>query len=122
MANPNGRAKVYVVEHLDPELEQWSALEYRTIAHECSDAGSQFILSSVSTELQLPRDLQNTRSLRVEREGGETLFADQKQRVCLLDPAAEKELCPGDAESFDIFLFGGILGRPTELYLFHVRS
>lgn len=31
-------------------------------------------------------------------------------RVCLLDPRAPKELCPGDAELFDVFLYGGILG------------
>ena len=33
-----------------------------------------------------------------------------KARVCLLDPRAEKELAPEDAEHFDLFLYGGILG------------
>lgn len=33
-----------------------------------------------------------------------------KARVCLLDPRAEKELAPEDAEVFDLFLYGGILG------------
>lgn len=33
-----------------------------------------------------------------------------KQRICLLDPKAEKEISPEDRESFDSFLFGGILG------------
>lgn len=31
-------------------------------------------------------------------------------RVCLLDPRAPKELSPQDGETFDIFLYGGILG------------
>lgn len=31
-------------------------------------------------------------------------------RVCLLDPKAPKELSPEDGETFDIFLYGGILG------------
>ena len=31
-------------------------------------------------------------------------------RVCLLDPRAPKELSPEDGETFDIFLYGGILG------------
>lgn len=31
-------------------------------------------------------------------------------RVCLLDPRAPKELAPEDGETFDIFLYGGILG------------
>ena len=31
-------------------------------------------------------------------------------RVCLLDPKATKALCPDDGETFDWFLYGGILG------------
>jgi len=38
------------------------------------------------------------------------LFEDQKEQVCLLDPAAAKELSPEDASHFNVFLFGGILG------------
>ncbi|WVQ97720.1 hypothetical protein IAU59_004834 [Kwoniella sp. CBS 9459] len=34
----------------------------------------------------------------------------EKSRVCLLDPRAEKVLSPEDAEVFDVFLYGGILG------------
>ena len=34
-------------------------------------------------------------------------------RVCLLDPRAPKELAPEDEETFDIFLYGGILGTYT---------
>ena len=33
-----------------------------------------------------------------------------QSRVCLLDPRAPKVLAPEDAESFDVFLYGGILG------------
>ncbi|EIW79760.1 DUF431-domain-containing protein [Coniophora puteana RWD-64-598 SS2] len=32
------------------------------------------------------------------------------ESVCLLDPKAEKELSPEDAQTFGYFLFGGILG------------
>nr|ODN86059.1 hypothetical protein L203_04560 [Cryptococcus depauperatus CBS 7841] len=32
------------------------------------------------------------------------------RRVCLLDPKAEKVIAPEDAERFDVFLYGGILG------------
>ena len=35
---------------------------------------------------------------------------DDKSKVCLLDEQHEKDLCPDDSESFDYFLFGGILG------------
>lgn len=103
--------KTFVVEHLDPELEAWSALEYQTIAEECSRADARFVLSSVSPTLQVPRQLRESTGVHIETLGVEELFASCKQRVCLLDPGGEHELSPGDAERFDVFLFGGILGR-----------
>ncbi len=33
-----------------------------------------------------------------------------QSRVCLLDPRAEAVIAPGDADKFDVFLYGGILG------------
>jgi len=36
-------------------------------------------------------------------------------RVCLLDPRAPKELAPEDGETFDIFLYGGILGKANPM-------
>jgi ribosome biogenesis SPOUT family RNA methylase Rps3 len=104
------QGKTYVVEHLDPDLGPWSALEYATIAKESHEAGATFCLTSVSQDLVLPEDLKRTQGLRVETESVEVLFADAKPRTCLLDPAAAVELTPEDGERFDIFLFGGILG------------
>jgi ribosome biogenesis SPOUT family RNA methylase Rps3 len=43
----------------------------------------------------------------------EELYAADKARVCLLDPAAAKDLSPADGDTFDVFLFGGILGKLT---------
>ncbi|TKA52454.1 hypothetical protein B0A49_11023, partial [Cryomyces minteri] len=107
--------KTYIVEHLDPELEEWSSLEYAAIARESYAAGAKFCLSSVPKELRLPRALQEAKGLHVEHESVEALYADMKQTVCLLDPAATKELSPGDGDSFNVFLFGGILDRTAEL-------
>lgn len=101
----------FVVEHLDPELGPWSALEYGCIARESYACGARFLLSSVPTKLQMPADLIATRGLEVERRGVEEIFGDQKDRVCLLDPAAQIELNPEDGDIFDVFLFGGILGN-----------
>jgi ribosome biogenesis SPOUT family RNA methylase Rps3 len=112
--NMSGAGKTFVVEHLDPELEQWSSLEYACIAKECHDTGSQFLLSSVPTSLKLPENLQHLQQdkiLNVETRGIEEIYADRKNRVCLLDPAAAKDLSPEDGDNFDIFLFGGILGK-----------
>lgn len=102
--------KTYVVEHLDPELGPWSSLEYQTIAQECHAAQASFCLSSVSQQLDLPPELRSAEGLTIERQSVETIYAESKNRVCLLDPAAKKELAPEDGDVFDVFLFGGILG------------
>lgn len=111
--------KIFVVEHLDPELEQWSALEYKTIAEESSASGARFILASVPNSLRLPESLESVQGLELETSSVEAIFAEQKSRVCLLDPAAEQELSPRDGDHFDIFLFGGILGMASsESYVY----
>jgi ribosome biogenesis SPOUT family RNA methylase Rps3 len=114
------KQKTYIVEHLDPELEAWSALEYTTIARETHAAGSAFILSGVPPATPIPPDLAAAPGLRVEQRGVEELYPSDgdddrpsRNRVCLLDPAAAQELTPEDAERFDAFLFGGILGGCT---------
>ncbi|KAL4785084.1 SAM-dependent RNA methyltransferase [Aspergillus varians] len=108
--NPSTTPATIVVEHLDPELGAWSALEYGCIARESHAAGSKFLLSSVPTSLQLPEDLAATNGLEVEHGSVEEIFADRKSKVCLLDPSAKVELSPADGDIFEVFLFGGILG------------
>ena len=103
-------AKTYVVEHLDPELGPWSTLEYKTIAQECHDIGAKFCLSSLSPAIELPSDLHSLEGLSIELRKVEEIYGDAKSRVCLLDPAAKRELSPSDGDKFDVFLFGGILG------------
>ncbi|KAI9739445.1 MAG: hypothetical protein M1818_005133 [Claussenomyces sp. TS43310] len=102
--------KTFVVEHLDDELGPWSELEYLTIARESHDNVAKFYLSSLSPKLELPATLKAVTGFTAEARSVEVLFADSKNRVCLLDPAAQKELSPEDGEHFDVFLFGGILG------------
>lgn len=111
MTDGSEKANTYVVEHLDPELGPWSALEYQAIANESEKAGVKFCLSSVSRELELPLALQESKGLIIEHRGVEDVFEDEKARVCLLDPAAKNELSPEDGDKFDVFLFGGILGN-----------
>lgn len=100
----------FVVEHLGPELGPWSALEYQAISQESNAANCDFILSCVPESLVLSGDLQSIKGAEIKSESVEKLFADRKSSVCLLDPAAEHELAPADGETFDVFLFGGILG------------
>lgn len=104
------KGKTFIVEHLDPELGPWSELEYIAIAKESQAAGSTFTLSSLPAEFQVPAALQSVDAFVAEKRGVEELYAADKSRVCLLDPAAAKDLSPEDGETFDAFLFGGILG------------
>ena len=102
--------KTFIVEHLDPELGPWSELEYIAIAKESQAAGSKFILSSLPEGFKVPDGVKGIEAFSAENRGVEELYAAHKSRVCLLDPAASKDLGPDDGETFDAFLFGGILG------------
>lgn len=108
MALPGG--KTYIVEHLDPELGPWSELEYIAIAKETRDAEGTFLLSSLPQEFNAPDKLRQISAFKPENRGVEELYAADKSRVCLLDPAAASDLSPEDGDKFDAFLFGGILG------------
>lgn len=104
------RPKTYIVEHLDPELGPWSALEYLVIAKESKDNGATFCLSSVGKNLAVPQEIRNIPSIIIETRSVEELYDRDRNHICLLDPAATSELKPDDGTQFDIFLFGGILG------------
>ncbi|KAI9671845.1 MAG: hypothetical protein M1831_003373 [Alyxoria varia] len=120
----------YIIEHLDPELEEWSALEYKHIATECLSAGAPFIVASVSPSLDVPDDLKSVEGLTIEQRSVEAMSYNNGQKtgqdegegavvegavfdrnkICLLDPAAPEDLSPEDAGKFAAYLFGGILG------------
>ncbi|KAF3760866.1 DUF431-domain-containing protein [Cryphonectria parasitica EP155] len=102
--------KTYIVEHLDPELGPWSELEYIAIAKESLENGSSFTLSSVSPKFKVPGSLDAIPTFTATQSSVEDIYASSKNTVCLLDPAAEKDLSPEDAQEFETFLFGGILG------------
>ena len=106
----------FIVEHLDEELGPWSKLEYQCIAEESFAAGCNFLLSSVPNEPEITAQLNSIQHAQLRHEGVETLYAQQKNKVCLLDPAAKQELSPRDGDIFDVFLFGGILGMPRLLF------
>jgi ribosome biogenesis SPOUT family RNA methylase Rps3 len=102
--------KTYIVEHLDEELGPWSSLEYLAIANETQTAKGAFYLSSLPPSFPVPDELKVIPAFKAETRSVEELYATDKSKVCLLDPAAEKDLKPEDGDTFDVFLFGGILG------------
>ena len=114
--------KAVVVEHLDPELEEWSTLEYASIADECREAGVLFYLCSIPTNFKLPDQLKEHAAVRVESGNAEDIFAAVKDNVCLLDPSASKELSPEDGDKFNIYLFGGILGTLSLLNHYRCKT
>ena len=95
----------------------WSTLEYIAIANETKQIpGAAFYLSSLQPTLaaNLPKELEKLvdgKTFVTTTKEIESYPGVAKGRVCLLDPQAEVELCPADAEKFDWFVFGGILGR-----------
>lgn len=109
--------KTFIVEHLDEEIGPWSELEYVNIAKESYMAGANFCLSSVSASLDVPAALRAAPGFSIESKSVEDIYVLDKDRVCLLDPSATQELSPEDGEKFDVFLFGGILGRLSCTYL-----
>lgn len=97
----------FIVEHMDPELEAWQVLEYSTIAKECVESSSQFILSG------LPKAVPELAQVEQSPQSVDDLVSSAKipkERVCLLDPRGESDLAPEDGDKFDVFVFGGILG------------
>ena len=110
-ASHDREGKTYVVEHLDPELGPWSVLEYVTIAQESRAAGATFCLTSVPPSLAIPEELKSAGAIEIDSTDVESKFQHIQRRVCLLDPKAATELSPRDADTFDVFVFGGILGK-----------
>jgi ribosome biogenesis SPOUT family RNA methylase Rps3 len=100
---------------MEPEMGAWSTLEYIAISTESAASGSSFYLTSVPPSLadDLPPSLRQyiNAPLKVTSVEVTRLPEIAGERVCLLDPQAKKQLSPEDAESFDTFVFGGILGR-----------
>ncbi|KAK9368727.1 SAM-dependent RNA methyltransferase, partial [Lipomyces kononenkoae] len=107
--------KKYVVEHMEEGISPWVLLEYLAISHDVG-GGAKFYLTSLAPSLKssLPAQLADpevatTTSTEVIDLPGVRSLAEHG-RMCLLDPSVTKDLAPEDAEEFDYFVFGGILG------------
>jgi ribosome biogenesis SPOUT family RNA methylase Rps3 len=61
----------------------------------------------VNPALKIPEGLQKA---QIKTESVSDWDEEMKRKVLLLDPNAEVELSPNDAESYEYLLFGGILG------------
>ncbi|QLG74901.1 hypothetical protein HG535_0H02280 [Zygotorulaspora mrakii] len=120
----------YIIEHMEQGFSEWVTLEYAQIIR---DVGCEnLILSSLpkdTTSKDIPPKLLEmslrwtTNDLNHLKEQFPDLEPLKNGRVCLLDPRADQDLQPDEAEKFDYFVFGGILGdhpprdRTSELKL-----
>lgn len=102
----------YIIEHMEDGFSEWVTLEYSRIIR---DVGKEnLLLTSLpagTTEKDIPSrlldlGLQWTKEECINIDPGKFV----KEKVCLLDPAAEIDLTPEDSDKFEYFVFGGILG------------
>ena len=90
----------YIIEHMDPEMWEWSSIEYR---HAAEAVGKESLMVTNVGDADLAR----LKGIEARKESVAELGL---KRVCVLDPAAELLLEPEDAGKFDYLVFGGILG------------
>ncbi|KAG9294806.1 hypothetical protein G9A89_008498 [Geosiphon pyriformis] len=93
---------------MENSLHDWCLLEYKHVALQIPT--SNFYITNLSSTACITL-LQNS-----ELKGCNFITGNiqsmgiEKEKICLLDPAAKEDLKPGDGEEFEYFLFGGILG------------
>ena len=87
---------IFIIEHLEPRLYKWCIMEYKHIS---AVVGKQNLWFT------------NVKSGALGSYGraiNQSVAGLNLKNACVLDPEAEKILCPG--ERFDYYIFGGILG------------
>lgn len=132
--------KHYIVEHMDDGLFDWSLAEYLEMTKYLKTSNlpkpcDKLIFSNTTQFLSKNNEnnenekkyqpnieriekenvtfFKNKLHTYFDKEGNLIMESGKKvdfKRVCLLDLRGEKTLAPEDAQNFDCFLFGGILG------------
>ncbi|MBI2668401.1 hypothetical protein HYX14_01025 [Candidatus Woesearchaeota archaeon] len=88
----------YIIEHLEPKVYEWCFIEYKQISR---------IVGKKNLWITNTKNQTLNHYARVIPKSAAGLHLNN---VCLLDPAAKKELTPEEARHFQYFVFGGILG------------
>ena len=104
----------FIIEHLENELYEWCFIEYKNI--------SKFVGKK---NLLITNVKNNNDIIKLKKFAGiisDSVLKLNLKNACLLDAKSDKSLNPKDAEKFDYFIFGGILGdfperHRTEKYL-----
>ncbi|KAG0258833.1 hypothetical protein BG011_003054 [Mortierella polycephala] len=101
-------AKNYIIEHMEEGMHDWCKLEYEHMVTVCGADHIYFTALTPNTLADMPETL-----VKAHCHTEDILTMGDRiphEKVCLLDPASPHVLCPEDAEKFDYYLFGGILG------------
>ena len=89
-------------------MHDWCTLEYEHMVSVCGADHIYFTALTPKTLADMPASL---RKAHCHTEDILTM-GDRipHEKVCLLDPSSPYPLAPEDADTYDFFLFGGILG------------
>ena len=107
----------YIMEHMEEELFEWSALEYSNFVHHVG--ADKALITHLDVSALPPREAKLLEQVPhpipahvFVKESVRELPAvtGNPARVCLLDEKGEAVLAPADASEFDYVVFGGILG------------
>jgi ribosome biogenesis SPOUT family RNA methylase Rps3 len=94
--------KIFIIEHLEPKLWEWCLIEYEHISETVGKENLWFTnIKNKSDEKKL------SKFGKVFSQGVKDMPLNN---ICVLDPESDKTLSPESSESFEYFLFGGILG------------
>src|SRR3989344_6916223 len=91
---------IFIIEHLEPKLWPWCLIEYRNISKIVGKNNLWF------ANIQQRDKKKLSRYGKVFSQSATTM---KLQKVCILDPAAKKNLVSNDKIKFSYYVFGGIL-------------
>ena len=90
-------SKIFVIEHLEPQLWKWCKFEYENISKIVGK--TNLLFTNVKRKNKFLESIG-----KVEKNRIFELNLDEK-RFCILDPDAKEILTPEDEKRFDYFIF-----------------
>ncbi len=94
---------IYIIEHLEPRIYKWCLIEYKNISRIVGKDNLWF--TNIKRKSKASEELK-----KYGKVIKESLIKLNLKNACVLDPEAGRLLEPTEANSFDYFIFGGILG------------
>lgn len=98
--NMKEKKKIYIIEHLEPQLWPWCVIEYENISKTVGKNNLWFT------------NIKKKDKNKLKKHGKvfhESVSELRLRNICILDPAATETLAPHETE-YEYFIFGGILG------------